>query len=226
LVEIESIDADRLDVRATRLEDGQWALQPTKSVVTTIEGSGKTDEGKPLRWSVGSLTCRSCMLAIADHTMKPAVETGMRSFDMKTGAFSSYWTRRTSFEMKADMQQGGSMQLAGDVQPEPLSLRARIGLREWTCVDPAYVDPYQPDLGHEDRCRGRPSSRGRGGGHDGPLSERIGLCQWRTLDRSADRFPALEALAFDSESRLARRRLQLDLGRSGWQFLRAADHPA
>ena len=217
LVEIGSIETDRLDVRATRLENGEWALQPTKAVVSTLEGEKKTEEGKSLRWSVGALSCKSCVLAIADHTMKPAVEAGLRNLDLKTGEFSSDWTRRTSFEMNAQLQRGGSMRLAGDVQPEPLSLRTRIGLKavDLRPIQP-YVDPYanvtlvSGKVDAEGELQADTGTAGIAARYRGSL----GLTDWRTLDKvNQAEFLRWKRLALDGMNLVWRAgALQLDLG--------------
>jgi hypothetical protein len=242
-----TIDALRLrglDVSLTRGSQGEWlGMTPSvpnvatgANVNTSANTSAKADPpaSKPLPdVALKAFSCEACQVRFTDQSVTPAAHVQVTQAELQLKDLSTHLDQPVQADLKALAQGRGRVQFAGQVRPEPLSVKGKVlvvglDLRE---VQP-YIDPLvnitvagakahaegQVQLQMLASKAGAPSgaaSASASGGMNLRYQGRAGLSDVRVLDRVNDaeflHWQKLDLSGLDIK--LANDALDADLGR-------------
>lgn len=134
-----SVAVDQLDAQATRQSDGRWALQ---SVSSPSMASTKTQASTVVAHPVVNLSdlrCTDCKVVVNDASVSPMAQFSLGKADLKVKGVSSDLSRVVGFEFNGLGQGRGRLTLAGEVRPQPLSLRTKLSV---VGLDLRALQPY------------------------------------------------------------------------------------
>ncbi|WP_374595073.1 DUF748 domain-containing protein [Aquabacterium sp.] len=190
LAKLDALRIEQLDATLTRSADGRWLWAPA-SATTTASSPTKPEKpakAAPLpRIELGELRCTACNFNITDHTTAQASNYSLLKSDIKLASLSSDLSHTSQFEISGVGQHSGTLQLSGEVRPEPLKLQSKVQIKnvDLRGMQP-YVDPYlNITLGSiKVQADGNVAlEAGAGGDLAARYKGRVGVTELRTQDR-------------------------------------------
>lgn len=137
---LSTLALDKLDVRATRDAQGRWLLLPPDGKAATPTTAPTTTKNAPLpQVLVAELRCTQCAVALTDQSVQPASQLQLSQADLTVRQASSDLGRFMGFTLNTRAQGKGQVRLTGEVRPQPLSLRSKLGI---TQLDLHAIQPY------------------------------------------------------------------------------------
>lgn len=205
---LDQLSFEQLDVSASRTSDGRWLWAPKASGKDTeqarpTEAPAANKPAAPLpKIELGELRCKGCNFAIADHSTGKVSDYSLLKSDIKLSSLSSDLGHISLFDISGVGQRSGSLQLSGEVRPQPLKVKSKLVLKS---IDlrgfQPYVDPYLNLIVDSAKAQADGNvaleidSKGElAAGYKG----RIGLTDVRSKDRvTEDDFVRLKAFSID-----------------------------
>lgn len=136
-----TLTLDKLDAKATRDAQGRWLLMPPRQ---DAPASGKP--GAPANAStalpqvaVTALRCTQCAVAVSDQSVQPHAQVTLSQAELTVRQASTDLGRFMTFALNTRAQGKGQIRLSGEVRPQPLSLRGKLGV---TQLDLRALQPY------------------------------------------------------------------------------------
>ncbi|RRS02548.1 DUF748 domain-containing protein [Aquabacterium soli] len=136
---LSTLALDKLDVRATHDAQGHWLLLPPDGKAATPTAAPTTNNAPLPQVSVAELRCTQCAVALTDQSVQPASQVQLSQADLTVRQASSDLGRFMGFALNTRAQGKGQVRLTGEVRPQPLSLRGKLGI---TQLDLRAIQPY------------------------------------------------------------------------------------
>lgn len=137
-----------LDLKASRDADGQLPLLP-QATAARAAGAGPaasaaaSPSAAPTppapRLELAELHCDDCRAELSDHAVEPAAQWQLNQARLRLRGLSSDLRRRIAFDLDTRAQQDGRVSLSGNLQPAPLELQGKVGVK---ALDLRVLQPY------------------------------------------------------------------------------------
>jgi outer membrane protein OmpA-like peptidoglycan-associated protein len=140
-----TLTLDKLDARATRDAQGRWLLMPpTQDAPPASKPGAPVNASTPLpQVAVAELRCTQCAVAVSDQSVQPPAQVTLAQTDLILRQASTDLGQFLRFAVNTRAQGKGQIRLSGEVRPQPLSLRGKLGITQLDlrAVQP-YIDPH------------------------------------------------------------------------------------
>lgn len=138
-----TVTLDKLDAKATRDAQGHWLLLPpaqdtTQDTTTKPAATNSAPTALP-QVAVAELRCTQCAIAVTDQGVQPPSQVTLSQTDLTVRQASTDLGKFMTFALNTRAQGKGQIRLSGEVRPQPLSLRGKLGI---TQLDLRAVQPY------------------------------------------------------------------------------------
>ena len=135
-----NLTLDKLDARTTRDADGRWLLlpEPDKDTPATTAQSPNPPIALP-QIAVAELRCTQCAAAVSDQRVQPPSQVQLSQADLTVRQASTDLGKFMTFALNTRAQGKGQIRLSGEVRPQPLSMRGKLGISQ---LDLRAVQPY------------------------------------------------------------------------------------
>ena len=187
---LDALRIEQLDATVTRSADGRWLWAPASATAAASSPTKpeKSAKAEPLpRIELGELRCTACNFNITDRTTAQASNYSLLKSDIKLASLSSDLSHTSQFEISGVGQHSGTLQLNGEVRPEPLKLQSKVQLKsiDLRGLQP-YVDPYLNLTLNSIKVQADGNmalEAGTGGDLAARYKGRVGVTELRTQDR-------------------------------------------
>ncbi|WP_407275221.1 DUF748 domain-containing protein [Halothiobacillus sp. DCM-1] len=157
-VQVGEITADQLALHLTRNRRGEWTpfSPPTPASTARAAPVSKTKRKRnsaavestaaapaPQRPQIelAKVVCRDCAVTLTDESVQPPTRLGLKTVNLTADQIDpARLNRPIPFTLQAQSLTQGKLSLAGNLQPKPLSLKAKVA------VDHLQLAPIQPYL--------------------------------------------------------------------------------
>ncbi|MFW9615292.1 DUF748 domain-containing protein [Aquabacterium sp.] len=187
-LDVASVTLDQLDAQLTRGAQGTWLGMPASPAKPASRAAANKAASPVVALKL--LRCQTCRVQVTDQTVTPAAVLSVQKTDLSVQNLSTDLSQTLTVDLRALAQGQGRINVQGDVRPQPLLVKAKLGVAG---VDlralQSYIDPHvniqlaaakaQADgrLVLQDDARKGLSARYQG---------RLGLTDLRVLDRVND----------------------------------------
>ncbi|HYR25174.1 MAG TPA: DUF748 domain-containing protein, partial [Aquabacterium sp.] len=145
-LDLASLTLDQLDARLTRGRQGEWlGMTPAPASNTS---TARTKTTAPAASTLPAVTlkrlqCQACRVAVTDQTVQPAAQLALQQTELTVENLSTDLRQTLTVDLKTLAQGKGRVNFQGEVRPQPLQVKGRVGLGgvELAGLQP-YIDPH------------------------------------------------------------------------------------